>query len=449
MPLSSTAHHLAVVRDAAEPMACRTFRQGLPAARVDASLCREVRELHRAEGSVLLWFSEMSYRRLYADLGYATMQHYATERLGFSANRAYRFEHLAAELQDLPRLRGALAEGEIGWTKVRVLIQVATSKNERSWIGRARRLGRRTLEREVADAKRRAMAAHRPAARQTELVTAIPRRDEAAARPDATTADPAANAPAADPSSEEIAGGGDDASPDTPGVPDAPATIRLRFSSLQLARYEAICEKLRKARVVSSGDTREEIVLQGLESLLADGTADEAPPLARDVTRRSDSEAPAGDSEKGNRAETASQKPVSDELRPRGQRSSPYHIVIYECESCQRARVQTNRGARRLTRSEREASSCDAIIERSGEPRRQTVPPGTKRRVFQRDGHQCRAPGCRRTRYLEVHHIHPWALGGSNRLENLATLCSACHRLWHERGWDIQALRPIGSQARR
>ncbi len=416
---SSTAHQLAVVRDETEPLACHVFRRGLPAERVDASLRREIHELHRAEGSALLWFTEMSRRRLYADFGYATMQHYATERLGFSTNRAYRFDHLAAELQELPHLRSALAKGEIGWTKVRVLIQVATSKNERSWIGRARRLGRRDLERDVAAAKRRAMEALLPGARQTELVPTTPQPSAAAARSEAradgspvedpaTEADSTASIPTASPSPEELGVGQDD-------TPDAPATIRLRFSSLQLARYEAILEKLHKSRIVSSGETREEIILQGLESLLADGKSD-AP---------------------------ARTKPVSDESRPRGRISSPYHIIIYECGHCRSAHVQTNRGARRLSRGERDAASCDATIERPGQRRRQTVPAATKRAVFERDGRQCRAPGCRRRRYLEVHHIRPRAQGGSNRLENLVTLCSACHRLWHERGWDMQALKPI------
>ena len=53
--------------------------------------------------------------------------------------------------------------------------------------------------------------------------------------------------------------------------------------------------------------------------------------------------------------------------------------------------------------------------------------------VQARDRNQCRTPGCGHTKFLEVHHIKPRAAGGKNRPENLITLCSACHRLWHEK----------------
>jgi len=53
--------------------------------------------------------------------------------------------------------------------------------------------------------------------------------------------------------------------------------------------------------------------------------------------------------------------------------------------------------------------------------------------VLTRDRHKCRTPGCNHTKFLEVHHIKPRTAGGNNRTENLITLCSACHRFWHEK----------------
>ncbi|MCS5480396.1 HNH endonuclease [Corynebacterium sp. YIM 101645] len=44
-------------------------------------------------------------------------------------------------------------------------------------------------------------------------------------------------------------------------------------------------------------------------------------------------------------------------------------------------------------------------------------------------GHQCAAPGCDHTRFLEFHHIVPWAEGGVTELANLLPLCSGCHGL--------------------
>ena len=36
------------------------------------------------------------------------------------------------------------------------------------------------------------------------------------------------------------------------------------------------------------------------------------------------------------------------------------------------------------------------------------------------------------TRFLEIHHVAPRNEGGTNRIENLTTLCSRCHRFTHE-----------------
>lgn len=44
-------------------------------------------------------------------------------------------------------------------------------------------------------------------------------------------------------------------------------------------------------------------------------------------------------------------------------------------------------------------------------------------------GFQCAGPGCDHTRFLEFHHIVPWAEGGTTELANLIPLCSGCHAL--------------------
>lgn len=44
-------------------------------------------------------------------------------------------------------------------------------------------------------------------------------------------------------------------------------------------------------------------------------------------------------------------------------------------------------------------------------------------------GYQCAGPGCDHTRFLEFHHIVPWAEGGATELSNLIPLCSGCHSL--------------------
>ena len=62
---------------------------------------------------------------------------------------------------------------------------------------------------------------------------------------------------------------------------------------------------------------------------------------------------------------------------------------------------------------------------------KQNIPPATRRSVLARDQHRCRAPGCKNTTFLDLHHIVPRSEGGQNHAENLLTLCGAHHRAAH------------------
>jgi hypothetical protein len=62
---------------------------------------------------------------------------------------------------------------------------------------------------------------------------------------------------------------------------------------------------------------------------------------------------------------------------------------------------------------------------------KQTIPPKLRRAVLLRDQCHCRVPGCRNSRFLDVHHIQPRSTGGRNEAGNLITLCGAHHRAIH------------------
>jgi len=98
-----------------------------------------------------------------------------------------------------------------------------------------------------------------------------------------------------------------------------------------------------------------------------------------------------------------------------------------------RMTVQTDAGERELSRAETERLRCDAAVSRPGKRNKTTIPPRVRRQVLVRDQHRCQSSGCGRTRFLEVHHVEPRSRGGTNAPENLTTLCSACHRMRHER----------------
>ncbi len=67
----------------------------------------------------------------------------------------------------------------------------------------------------------------------------------------------------------------------------------------------------------------------------------------------------------------------------------------------------------------------------------QAIPRRVRRMVHARDK-GCRFPGCGQRAFVEAHHIHHRAHGGSNELDNLVELCWFHHRLVHEGGWTLR-----------
>jgi hypothetical protein len=131
------------------------FAAGLPAAQVDASLRQALDACDRVHECAVLWFAEVQRRGLHRQLGHASLQLYATQALGFSDNRTYQFKRLADDLDRLPILRESVEAGEIGWTKAQQVARVATETTQAAWVGKAATTGRRELELQVRQARKR------------------------------------------------------------------------------------------------------------------------------------------------------------------------------------------------------------------------------------------------------------------------------------------------------
>ncbi len=352
------------------------FAAGLPAAQVDAALRQALGACDRAHKCAVLWFAEVQRRGLYRQLGHASFQLYATQALGFTDNRYYQFKRLAADLDRLPVLREAVETGEIGWTKALQVARVATATTQAAWVAKAATTGRRELELQVRQARKRRPGA--PAA-QLDLGAAAQPDFGTAAQLDFDTAAQSAFGAPAQP------------------VADPPTTISLRADGVRLARFEALVEKAHKLGLVSAGADRLDLVLAAMESLVS---------------------------------------AAGEHARPTGPATQ---IVVRQCPDCERAAVTTSRGEQRLAPAQLEALTCDARVQKPGRPNRATIPPSVRAAVLARDRHRCATPGCRSAHFLEVHHVMPRGLGGANRAENLITLCSRCHRFVHEGGGVLAA----------
>jgi 5-methylcytosine-specific restriction endonuclease McrA len=380
----------------------------LPAAEVHARLLAALERLQRAERNAVLWFAEIDRRRLYRDLGYSSIQAYASEKLGFSSGKTYQFIRLARALTELPRLRKAVARGELGWTKAREIAKVATARTEARYIALARRSTSRELEEEVRQIRIGARAAGKRMAQQAGRAAlaggqAFPRDRQL----------PVGQVPGREQPAEQAADG--QAAPAAALALEAPVTITLRFTVEQYARYEALLERIRKragrrAAASVQGLDRPELLLAALHDL--------AQRLDAEPSTRKSAERPG---RARSRAGAASSR-------------SPYRVVVYTCSECGGSTIQTGLGARPVPRAVREAIACDCRIQEPGQPNRASVPPKIRQEAMARAGHRCEAPGCGHTRFLEVHHIKPRERGGTNDLANLRVLCSACHRLAHMNG---------------
>ncbi|MFN2369575.1 MAG: hypothetical protein ABR506_00320, partial [Candidatus Krumholzibacteriia bacterium] len=89
-----------------------------------------------ARQCAVLWFGEVLARGLYRELGYSSMPVYARVELGYSETRISDFMRLVQALERLPAVKAALPE--IGYTKIREILQVASPRTEATWVEEAR-----------------------------------------------------------------------------------------------------------------------------------------------------------------------------------------------------------------------------------------------------------------------------------------------------------------------
>lgn len=338
------------------------FTPGQTPSQANNALKRAVRTYAQARHCAVLWFQDINSRELYRKLGYSSIYAYASQELGFSTSKTGDFLRLARALKNLPRLKQEMEEGRIGYTKAREIISVATPETEKDWVERARQNSRKKLSEDVRRARLEA-------------------KIKAGSQPGLPPQGKPGKIPAA----------------------VLKHRVSLEFTGDQLARWEALWEKLHKMGAGPSAGGKADMVLEALEQLVS---------------------IPAG----------------PEDSHPAVQ------IHVHQCPSCGQAEIPTQRGPVPLSPGEVARLEEDAVIHQPGQRSRSAISPGVRREVLQRDRHRCQGPGCSNTRFLEIHHRVPQALGGSHDPGNLVTMCSACHRHIHHQGASIARERPPGAK---
>ncbi len=330
------------------------FCSGQSATVAHQALKSALDSMEKSKQCSVLWFDEINERRLFRELGYASINQYAEQELGFSSTRTGDFLQLCRSFKKLPRVKEKIESGELGYTAARVLARVANEENEKDWLDYALNNSRRELEKEV---KRATHEAADNTMGQAPLLSL-----QSKCRPAAVV----------------------------------PVRVGFEMTPTELARYEKLWEQIRKQRHAPADK---------VEALLA---------MMEEYAAAEPWEA------------TSPRGEVHPPSRP------PVQIHIHQCPECEKAAVQTGRGELVLSQTEQERAQCDCQISRPGKRNTTSVPPSVRRLVLARARHKCQRAGCRHTQFLEVHHIVPRLLGGSNDPDNCICLCSACHGLFHK-----------------
>jgi 5-methylcytosine-specific restriction endonuclease McrA len=424
-----------------------TYRPGCTPVQTLNNLKSALATIDRTEQCAVLWFAEIRRRRLFRLFGYSSMQQFAALELDFSRTRTGDYLQLAAKLDQLPKLRASLMDGKLGYTKARELIKVATPRNEEAWIQIAMSQSRTRLREKVRRVK------HKAARRRAQ-----PEPGE--------TKGTKTHSPGADMSTEGDSPGANTPTTDSPpdGAPGAnppedqalleevPVHMYVEFMPEQYARFEALTGRLQKHGHRTTGSGRAQVILDALEALVAE---EEAGGSGTSTSASSSQESDSGERARRRAADesrTEDQSPLPGRAaaaenppqQARVRQGPPVQIHVFHCPKCKGSTVRTSRGHIPISPSTFERLACDARIAQPGKPNKANVPGRVRALVLQRDGYRCQAPGCRHIHHLEIHHIVPRHKGGSNKADNLITLCSGCHRIWHEKGGPPPGWLPPG-----
>jgi hypothetical protein len=128
-------------------------------------------------------------------------------------------------------------------------------------------------------------------------------------------------------------------------------------------------------------------------------------------------------------------------------RVAPYQVALTVCEYCDRAWQDATGTSIAVPPSTLEQARCDAqwignVTCEAAARAWQEIPPATARMVLRRDRGRCQVPGCRSSRWIQIHHIIPREEGGTNNPWNLVCLCSAHHQARHRHQIGISGRAP-------
>ena len=345
-----------------------------------AALSRLAKARAAADAEEGRWLLAALRSAAHVHLGFGSFGEYIERLLGHKPRSTQERLRVAEALEQLPAMAQALEQGTLHWSAVRELTRVAVRDNGHEWLQLARGKTLRQLE-EVIAGKHLGAAPDSPAdpaARRHVL------RFEVAAETFALFRD----------ALEELRRRTGTASDDDSALLEMARHVLGGPRDEARASYQIslhVCPECGSGRQQSKG----ELVPVGPEVIrMAHCDAQHLGPLAEPRAQ------PANDFQPHERP--AEHEGAGEQPSAAANDTSPARANVIEPQS---AHVSARAS--------------------------QSIPPARRRAVLVRDQRRCQVPGCRNTRYVEVHHLELRSEGGRHSLDNLLCVCSTHHRAAH------------------
>ena len=337
----------------------------------DEVLVREVAAVvergNRLTAQLLVYLAEVERRDLHLKVGCSSLFAYCVERLGMAEGAAYKRVWAARVGRRFPLVLEMIAAGDIHLTGVHLLARHLTGENHASVLARARGKTKREIEKLVAEIAPRPDVSSR--------VAALPVRS---ARSTSALQPPVAGDCSIPP--PPLAAGAEGGSLEGGHVIGRAAGRAPAPAMERSALVEPLAPRRYQVRVTVGEEAH--AALRQLQDLMAH-------------------ELPDGD--------------------PAAIIERALAVLL----------VQKLARKAALTRRSRRARPARATVAPCGEEptgRSRHVPAAVRRAVWKRDGARCahvdsKGRRCTARRFLELHHIEPWARGGAHSPDNLELRC--------------------------
>ncbi|MCB0365246.1 MAG: HNH endonuclease, partial [Bdellovibrionales bacterium] len=373
-----------------------------------------------AEIDLINILDQVEQNRVYLRYGYNSLFQYGVQCLGLSDGVVYALIAVTRKSREVPELKEEIKQGRLTVSKAKRITSVITNENKTQWLELAKTSTQSKVEREVAKVNPQE-------ARKGKMTYVHPQNEI----------------------QEKVA------------IQQQPTAVRVQ---LQVGISETLMIKIRRAQDLMSQKAQKPANLEAtLESMvdlflakhdplkkaerqiirgkLCQKRLDEKTQIAIEIQAASVAGHEDQRSTEPSVAQTSIEPSIAQTAPELSLRRVPEMTASTEGpKKDQRdGKTRTSAVSEGPYKLNRNTQIQARSMTKKAKSKRRPVPAATKHRVMLKFAGQCshvnhQGERCRETKFLEIHHLKPIALGGGDHLENLTLLCSGHHQAQHLSG---------------